>query len=80
MSAREWIRTAGAIVAVLGFMCLPRVDNAKWDTSLFFQLAKSGLFMNTGFTLILVGAAVFLISFIPTRRCRAERKSSNVDT
>ena len=66
---RVVIRVAGVVISTIGFLCLPVGfgANPKRDTSLFFNFADLGLYLQLALILIPAGVVLALLSFLLPR-------------
>jgi hypothetical protein len=66
MNAKEWVRSAGAVLVPIGLGCFPLGFGVspKRDTSIFNNLADLGAFVKCGLVLLAMGVAVVLVSFM----------------
>ena len=65
---RSWIRGIGAAIALVGLGALPvgMGVSPKRDTNFFNNLADTGMFIEYGFLLILIGLVILIGSvFLP---------------
>jgi hypothetical protein len=66
MSVRSWIRVFAVFILGCGGVCIPASLGAHpyYFTSAFSQLAQFGSLLQIGVALLIVGAILFIISFI----------------
>jgi hypothetical protein len=65
MTFRHWLRVIGAFTAGIGLLCLPSIGRSPRSYgSGFALLSDTGSLMWVAVTLLVVGAVVFLVSFV----------------
>ena len=66
MSLRTWIRVFAVFLFGCGALCVPASLGAHpyYFTTAFSQLAQSGSLLQVGVALLIVGAVLFIASFI----------------
>jgi hypothetical protein len=66
MSLRTWIRILAVFAFACGLFCIPASLGAHpyYFTTAFAQLAHSGSLLQIGVVLLIVGAILFIASFI----------------
>jgi hypothetical protein len=66
MTVRDWVRSVGAVLFALGIMCLPKGfgANPERDTSAFFRVADTGIWLKLGLILTLAGIIVFVFAWV----------------
>lgn len=70
IEARKWVATAGAVIACLGYECLPHGQgaNATHNLSVFAQSADRGAFVSVGAVMLMAGVLIFALSFLVPER------------
>jgi hypothetical protein len=66
MNAKEWLRSAGTVLVLIGLGCFPLGFgvSSKRDTSIFNNFADLGAFLKCGLALLTIDVAVVLVSFM----------------
>jgi len=72
MTLKEWLRAIGIVILCIGLLCFPIGIGVspKRDTSVFFNLADLGLFIQAGLALVTAGLALLLSSVLAPHRLR----------